>query len=715
MPFRRNVAHVTNVKGIIGRKYGVRIMTSLSKQSSHLSPLSRNCENGEANTYRKSLTDIPKSSTFTSKLPPDPAFPTPISSHKAERARLGPRPVKGALYTYVRPIVPEEAELLAVSDAALCDIGLQSGVVDTEIFRDAVSGRRIITWEEKDDGNASDQRNTEANENGTNGTNGTNDTIEGREIYPWAQCYGGYQFGQWAGQLGDGRAISLFETTNPHTKARYEVQLKGAGRTPYSRFADGRAVLRSSIREFIVSEALHALGIPSTRALAITLTPRADVVRERIEPGAIVARFAQSWLRIGTFDLLRARADRPLLRQLATYVAEEVLGGWEALPGKFAKEGSVQRGVKPEEIQGLDKEAENRFARLYREIVRRNASTVAAWQAYGFMNGVLNTDNTSIMGLSMDFGPFAFMDDFDPTYTPNHDDYMLRYSYRNQPTIIWWNLVRLGEALGELIGAGPDVDDTSFITDGPSAENMKKMLVERAEHVILSTSQEYKAIFAKEYKRLMTARLGLKAQRDEDINGLLSDWLDILETYALDFNHSFRRLANIRLTDVKTEEDRLSVAGRFFHREGIAGPGAAGSKEKKERTARERIASWLGSWRARVIEDWSIKSQAQGVAEENGEEGGGGSREVDASQQEIDDGRMEAMRKVNPKFVPRSWILDEVIQRVEKKGEREILKRVLDMSLRPFEESWDWDEREEERLCGDVPKNSRAMQCSCSS
>src|SRR5262249_11399036 len=141
-----------------------------------------------------------------------------------------------------------------------------------------------------------------------------------------------WQFGVWAGQLGDGRAISLFEAINPSTKVRYEIQLKGAGRTPYSRFADGKTVLRSSIREFVVSEALNALGIPTTRALSLTLCPKSLVVREVMEPGAIVVRFAQSWLRIGSFDILRARGARDLVRKLADYVAEEVFSGWESLP-----------------------------------------------------------------------------------------------------------------------------------------------------------------------------------------------------------------------------------------------------------------------------------------------------------------------------------------------------------------------------------------------
>ena len=183
---------------IFRRRNGSRIMTSFHKAITqpsypaidHHLLSSTSTSNPHIPTGYKSLTEIPKTNVFTSKLPPDPAFPTPASSHQAERAKLGPRLVKGALFTYVRPIVPEEPELLAVSDAALRDIGLRPDVVDTQLFRDAVSGSRIITWS---DGNGND------NDNDTN------------KIYPWAQCYGGYQFGQWAGQLGDGRAISLFE------------------------------------------------------------------------------------------------------------------------------------------------------------------------------------------------------------------------------------------------------------------------------------------------------------------------------------------------------------------------------------------------------------------------------------------------------------------------------------------------------------------------
>lgn len=605
------------------------------------------------------MKDIPLSWNFTQHLPADSAFPTPEISHKTPRENIGPRMVKGALFTYVRPEESNEPELLAVSKAALRDLGIKEEEAKTEEFKQLVAGNKLLGWEEE--------------------------KLEGG--YPWAQCYGGWQFGSWAGQLGDGRAISLFETTNPDTKIRYELQLKGAGLTPYSRFADGKAVLRSSVREFICSEYLNAIGIPTTRALSLTLLPHEEVRRERFEPGAIVARFAQSWLRIGTFDLLRARGDRDLIRKLSDYIAEEVFGGWGKLPARLhndPKEDTTvpDTKVEKETLEGPAGEEENRYTRLYREIVRRNAKTVAAWQAYAFTNGVLNTDNTSIFGLSIDFGPFAFLDNFDPNYTPNHDDEMLRYSYRNQPTIIWWNLVRLGETLGELIGSGPNVDKEEFVKEGVRQADADA-LVARAESLITRTGEEYKAVFLEEYKRLMTLRLGLKTQKKEDFEVLFSELLDTMEELELDFNQTFRKLSNLGVGELETEEQRKEAAKGFFHQEGVKGD---------EVHAKERLGNWLGSWRQRVVEDWE--------GENNDAE------------------RKEAMRKVNPNFLPKSWILDEIIQRVEKKGDREVLDQVMNMTLNPFEEKWGGEGSEriqEQRWVGDVPRENRAMQCSCSS
>lgn len=643
------------------------------------------------------LATLPKSWRYTSRLPPDPLFPTPADSHKTPRDQITPRQVRGGLFTWVRPQAQQDPELLAVSPAALRDLHIKPSEATTEDFRQWAAGNVLLGWDEK--------------------------RLTGG--YPWAQLYGGFQFGQWAGQLGDGRAISLFETTTPAPTAaasdpwtkggdtRYELQLKGAGMTPYSRFADGKAVLRSSIREFVVSEALNALGIPSTRALALSLLPHSKVRRETFEPGAIVVRFAQSWIRFGNFDILRARGDRESIRKLATYVAEEVLGGWDRLPARLsnpekpAEAPDLERPprgvVGKDEVQGPSETAENRFARMYREVVRRNALTVAKWQAYGFMNGVLNTDNTSIYGLSIDFGPFAFMDNFDPAYTPNHDDHMLRYSYRNQPTIIWWNLVRLGEAVGELLGAGSTVDTDSFVADGVSEGPEADELVARAEKLIEQAGEEYKAVFLAEYKRLMTARLGLRHFQESDFQDLFSGLLDTMEALELDFHHTFRRLSYVRVADLGTEDLRSEAARVFFHKEGISAAGVS------EAEARERVAKWLDKWRARIVEDWGV-------------EGEDGKRVVEPAKEEE---RMAAMKKVNPSFIPRSFILDEIIQRVEKGGERDVLRRAMQMALHPFEEQWDGekfdgtvykgDREEEVRWTGDVPRFQRAMQCSCSS
>ena len=421
------------------------------------------------------------------------------------------------------------------------------------------------------------------------------------------------------------------------------------------------------------------------------MTPNSRVRRERLEPGAIVARFAQSWIRIGTFDILRARGDRALIRTLATYVAEHVFPGWLSLPSHLDTSQSVAstaidppRSIPASTIQGPPNIEENRFARVYREIARRNATTVAKWQAYAFTNGVLNTDNTSILGLSLDFGPFAFLDNFDPSYTPNHDDHALRYSYQNQPSIIWWNLVRLGESLGELIGAGSSVDDESFVNNGVS-EDFAPKLINRAQEIIPRVGEEFKAVFLAEYNRLMRARLGLVSELESDFDSLFSELLGILEALELDFNHFFRRLSSVRLADLDTEAQRQEIASIFFHAEGITPPNIS------ESVARGRLASWLLTWRDRVSADWVS---------------GGESRDAE---------REAAMKLVNPKFIPRSWVLDEVIQRVEKGGERDILGRVMAMAESPFAEDWGSDREEEERWCGDVPREGRGLMCSCSS
>jgi uncharacterized protein YdiU (UPF0061 family) len=617
--------------------------------------------------------------------------------------------VRDALFTYVRPTPIQDPELLIVSPAALHDLNISESATAEPDFLNVTSGNTILDWESVPDGGEDLAGSTGSDSDGsdTDKRSKSSDTAEGQklgEVYPWAQNYGGFQFGQWAGQLGDGRAISLFETRNPETGVRYELQLKGGGKTPYSRFADGRAVLRSSIREFIASETLNALGIPTTRALSLVLAPKLRVHRERMEPGAIVCRFAQSWIRLGTFDLLRARQDRKNIRRLATYVAEDVYGGWENLPGPLPVEPPApdsdpvdgtttpydtlpvdqllnpSTGHSATTILGEGDHAQNRFTRLYREICRRNASTLAKWQLYGFTNGVLNSDNTSILGLSLDFGPFAFMDTYEPGFTPNHDDHALRYAYRAQPSAILWNLTRLGEALGELIGLGDKVDDPKIIEKGIS-EDMIPALQSRGETLIVAAGHEFRAVFLAEFRKGMAKRLGLKEVREGDNEKLYSKWLDSLEHAEADFQRSFRTLSHVSVEDLGSEEGIKKVAEGFL---------ASETSAVVDRDASiKEFAAFLTAWRDRLVEEASSWS---------GEEE-----------------RRNSMLTVNPKFIPRNWIFEEVIKKVEHDGDREILGRLLNMATHPFEESWGGDKAEEERWCGEVPKYLGGLQCSCSS
>ncbi|CCG80583.1 YdiU domain protein [Taphrina deformans PYCC 5710] len=566
------------------------------------------------------LSSIEKTSRFTQHLPPDPAIPTPQAADENVKMTQTPRQVRGALFTYVKPQTSEDYEVLATSPACFETLGLDPAEANTQAFKDLVSG---------------------------------NGSLEG--IYPWAQCYGGYQFGQWASQLGDGRAISLGEVKADGAHERFELQLKGAGKTPYSRFADGNAVLRASIREFLVSEYLHSLGIPTTRALALTLLSK-KALRERIEPCAIVTRAAQSWIRIGTFDLLRRRGDRATMKKLADYCIEHVFGGEEALAKNLPQKETNS----------------NRYELLYREIVRRNADLVGKLQAYGFMNGVLNTDNTSIFGLSMDYGPFAFMDTFDSAYTPNHDDGQLRYSYRMQPTIFWWNLTRLGEALAELFGTGSSVDaffGRKDFLEGSMDDAELEPILTSAEKIIGEVAEEYKETFMKSYKLSMSKRFDMPIESEEDFK-VVSEALTLMENYELDFHHFFQRLS----------EEKFSGAAIV---EGVQGNFGGIGRDK----VIEEIDAYLEVYKKQVA--------THGIR--------------------IDSERSLRMKKANPAFVLRSWILDEVIQRVEHKGERDILREVLDMSSHPFKQC---QTANGARFCGPVPSGTISganTQCSCSS
>lgn len=310
---------------------------------------------------------------------------------------------------------------------------------------------------------------------------------------PLASVYSGHQFGVWAGQLGDGRAILLGETATGQ-----EVQLKGSGRTPYSRMGDGRAVLRSSIREFLCSEAMHALGIPTTRALCVTGSP-APVQREEVETAAVVTRVAPSFIRFGHFEHFAARGQEAELRALADYVIDRYYPNCR----------------RSQEWEG------NAYAALLHAVSERTAALLAQWQAVGFCHGVMNTDNMSILGLTMDYGPFQFLDAFDPGHICNHSDVRGRYAFDCQPSVAYWNLLCLAQALLPLIG---EVDTAR------------------------AALQSYEGSFGRQFLARIRAKLGLQQAREGDA-ALVDGLLRLLAADRVDYPIFWRRLSGAVATE----------------------------------------------------------------------------------------------------------------------------------------------------------------------
>ena len=307
--------------------------------------------------------------------------------------------------------------------------------------------------------------------------------------------------------------MNLFEVPknvpDKNNRHKYELQLKGAGMTPYSRFADGKAVIRSSIREYIISEHLNAVGIPTTRALSLSYLPETFAQRHRAEKCAIVSRFAELWVRLGTFDLYRWRSDRDGIKELSDYVINELFtidGEKFGFLNKVLSERNDFFDSSKETIGELTD-----YDKMYLETIVRNASTTAIWQSYGFLNGVLNTDNTSVLGLSIDFGPFSIMDKYDPNFTPNSEDHELRYSYRNTPTAIWWNLTRMGENLAELIGAGSEILNDQFFKENGIKKEWEDRIITRATKLIEAGGELYQYAFTKKYVETIFNRLGLES------------------------------------------------------------------------------------------------------------------------------------------------------------------------------------------------------------
>ncbi|PZN32307.1 MAG: YdiU family protein [Proteobacteria bacterium] len=376
------------------------------------------------------------------------------------------RQVHGALYSRVRPTPVAEPRVVAYSREMADLLGISEAEIRSPAFAQVFGGNALI---------------------------------EGME--PFAANYGGHQFGVWAGQLGDGRAITLGEVER--AGRRWELQLKGAGPTPYSRSADGRAVLRSSIREFLCSEAMHHLGVPTTRALCLVTTGEL-VVRDmfydgnpRPEPGAILCRVAPSFIRFGNFELPASRGDVALLETLIDFTIRR---DFPELAG----------GGTPQQVR----------AEWFAQVCERTARTVADWMRVGFVHGVMNTDNMSILGLTIDYGPYGWIDDFDLEWTPNTTDaHGRRYRFGHQPRIAYWNLAQLAAALA------------------PAFTEVESL------HAGL---ERYMSTFLEADRANTAAKLGLLEWREEDAH-LVQELHALLQAAEVDMTLFFRNLADIDL------------------------------------------------------------------------------------------------------------------------------------------------------------------------
>ena len=426
---------------------------------------------------------------FVNELPGDPE----------QGPRL--RQVHGALYSRVHPTPVAAPALIAHSREVAELLGIGEEHIASELFARVFGGNALL------DGMA-----------------------------PYAANYGGHQFGNWAGQLGDGRAISLGETVNANGE-RWELQLKGAGPTPYSRNADGRAVLRSSIREFLCSEAMHHLGVPTTRALCLVGTGE-PVVRDmfydghpRAEAGAIVCRVAPSFIRFGNFELPASRDDVALLERLVDF--------------------TIAR-----DFPHLSGSREQLHAEWFREVCERTARLMSGWMRVGFVHGVMNTDNLSILGLTIDYGPYGWIDDFDPNWTPNTTDAQTRrYRFGQQPQVAYWNLGRLASALAPAFGG---------------VEALQEGL------------QHYVAAWHAAERGSIAAKLGLADCRDEDVT-LMEDLRGLLQSAEVDMTLFFRALA-----DVDPAAPSLAPFDGAFY------------DDAKRQAAEGSFLAWLARYGARV-------------------------------------------------------------------------------------------------------------------
>jgi serine/tyrosine/threonine adenylyltransferase len=476
------------------------------------------------------------------------------------------RQVHGAWYSRVRPTAVRAPQLLSVSRETAALLDLDEATCRSEQFARVFSGNELLAAME-----------------------------------PYATVYGGHQFGAWAGQLGDGRAISLGEVMNSRGE-HWTLQLKGAGPTPYSRNADGLAVLRSSVREFLCSEAMHHLGVPTTRALSLVATGE-EVERDmfydgrpRLEPGAIVCRVARSFTRFGHFEIAAARGDVALLKQLVDYTVRH-------------------------DYPHLGEPSAEVYARWFDEVCQRTLQLMVHWMRVGFVHGVMNTDNLSIIGDTIDYGPYGWLESFDLSWTPNTTDaHGRRYAFGQQPQIALWNLVRLANAVHAVLPDPPKLEEAL---------------------------ERYAQGYAPAWSAMTAARLGLDrfdASRDTE---LIRDLYEVMQLVETDFVVFHRNLARVDLAPYReSAESPLVVPPELLA--ALYDPTAA----KTEYLA--RLAGWLRAYAARV--------------ESTG---------IDAVS------RREQMDRLNPKYVLRNYLAQQAIDATEQ-GDPGAIDSLLDVLRKPY-------------------------------
>lgn len=465
------------------------------------------------------------------------------------------RQVPNAAFSYVAPTAPTKPSLVHYSPQMLEAVGLTEQDAQSEEFVKIFSGAEVLP-----------------------------------ETKPFAMCYAGHQFGNWAGQLGDGRAVNLFEVN--HNNQQWALQLKGAGKTPYSRGADGLAVLRSSIREYLCSEAMFHLGVPTTRALSLILTGD-DVLRDVLyngnaayEKGAIVCRVAPTFIRFGNFQIFMAQQDTENLKKLTDYTIRNF-------------------------FPHLGEPDKKTYIEFFREVCERTLDLMVHWESVGFVHGVMNTDNMSILGLTIDYGPYGWLENYDPNWTPNTTDAgQKRYRFGNQASVGVWNLMQLGNALYALI---------------EDAEPLEEIL------------ENYQVSYLPKHVRMMSDKLGLKAEAEKDF---IVELEQLMFKSEIDLTIFFRNLSEFDANNPNEFWRKLEASSYS-----------------------ETLEKFKPNWNE------FLSNYAKKLLAENREKSE----------------RVSAMNIVNPKYVLRNYMAQLAIDAADN-GDYSVIDELFNLLLKPYDE-----------------------------